>query len=85
MTDRSSAKSLQIPVINISPLVSRRADRTAVAAQIRQACRNTGFFYIVGHEIDELLQQRLEQLSQQFFCQEIASRAKLFGMRISSR
>lgn len=77
MTNRSSGKSLQIPVINISPLVSRRGDRTAVAAQIRQACRNTGFFYIIGHGVDELLQQRLEQLSQQFFSQDSETKMQI--------
>jgi isopenicillin N synthase-like dioxygenase len=38
-----------------------------VAQQISNACREYGFFYIVGHGVDETLQKRLEALSRQFF------------------
>lgn len=66
MTSGSSRKGFQLPIINISPLVLGQGDCTKVAEQLQQACRETGFFYIVGHGIDEGLQQRLEVLSRQF-------------------
>jgi isopenicillin N synthase-like dioxygenase len=66
----------QIPVIDISPLVSGH-QQDAVAVQIRQACCETGFFYVVGHSIDAALQQRLEDLSRQFFAQDLKTKQQL--------
>lgn len=74
-----------IPIIDISALVfgtgeapaKTLRDRHAVAAQIGQACRECGFFYIVGHGVDEGLQQRLEQLSRQFFAQDIETKLQI--------
>jgi isopenicillin N synthase-like dioxygenase len=74
-----------IPIIDISALVfgtgeapaKTLRDRHAVADQIGQACRECGFFYIVGHGVDEGLQQRLEQLSRQFFAQDIETKLQI--------
>jgi isopenicillin N synthase-like dioxygenase len=38
-----------------------------VAKQLHQACTESGFFYVVGHGVDEDLIARLEKLSRQFF------------------
>ena len=59
-----------IPVIDISPLVYVCGDRREVADEIGRACREAGFFYIVGHGVDLSLQQRLEEVSRQFFAQD---------------
>lgn len=67
---------VQIPLIDISPL-SAGIESATVAHQIRQACRNTGFFYIVGHGVDEGLQERLERLSRQFFAQDLETKLKI--------
>lgn len=66
---------MDIPVIDIGALVSGREDRYQVAADIGQACRDCGFFYVVNHGVEEDLAHRLQQLSQQFFAQDV--RAKL--------
>ncbi len=66
-----------VPIIDISALVSGKGDRLTVASQIGQACRKCGFFYIVGHGVDEGLQQRLEQLSRQFFAQDLETKLKI--------
>lgn len=55
-----------------------------MAAQIGAACREVGFFYIVGHGVDVLLQQRLESLSQEFFAQEVATKMEI-GMSKGGR
>src|SRR5262245_13844444 len=68
MSDQNDS---QIPVIDIGALVSNAADRLRVAAEIGQACREWGFFYVVGHDVDEELQQSLEQVSAQFFEQDL--------------
>jgi isopenicillin N synthase-like dioxygenase len=86
---------IQIPLIDIQPLVAMQ-DTTgaeqavpsqevlAVAAQIGEACREFGFFYIVGHGVDENLQARLEQLSREFFAQDLATKMKI-GMKFGGR
>jgi isopenicillin N synthase-like dioxygenase len=56
-----------LPIIDIEPLVNRSGERGAVAARIGAACREHGFFYIVGHGIDPGLQRRLEDQSRRFF------------------
>ncbi len=55
------------PIIDIEPLVSRGAGTDAIVTQIGNACREFGFFYILGHGVDSKLQDRLEQASRQFF------------------
>lgn len=65
-----------LPIISIAPLrsISRDGlgipDLSQVVKQLRQACREYGFFYITDHGIDQDLQQRLEDLSRRFFAQD---------------
>ena len=72
-----------IPLIDVSPLVSRSGDEMSIAASIRDACSENGFFYITGHGISQDLQQRLERLSREFFSQgtetKLAIRMQLGG------
>ena len=68
---------LDIPVIDISALVSGEKDRDEVAGRIGQACRDWGFFYIVGHGVDEHLQRRLEEVSRQFFAQDLETKLEI--------
>jgi isopenicillin N synthase-like dioxygenase len=68
---------LRIPVINIGGLVSGTEGRHEVAAEIGQACRECGFFYIVGHGVDEELQRRLEEVSQRFFAQDADTKLQI--------
>ncbi|XGV97720.1 MAG: isopenicillin N synthase family dioxygenase [Leptolyngbya sp. BL-A-14] len=76
MTMPSTVDRAQIPVIDVSALVAGQAAET-VATQIRQACCETGFFYVIGHGIDEALQQRLEHLSRQFFAQPLETKLQI--------
>ncbi|MFT3770129.1 MAG: 2-oxoglutarate and iron-dependent oxygenase domain-containing protein [Minicystis sp.] len=56
-----------IPIIDIRGLISGGAGMAEAAAQIGRACRANGFFYVVGHGVDDALEQRIEQLSRRFF------------------
>ena len=58
------------------PLIDLRAPKPESAQQIADACRAHGFFYVVGHEVDEVLALRLERLSHQFFALPEATKAK---------
>jgi len=49
------------------PLIDLRDSPADIARAIGQACRAHGFFYVVGHGLDETLAQRLEALSHRFF------------------
>lgn len=68
--DRDNANvGVKLPVIDVSPLITRSAAESTVAAQIGEACRDMGFFYVVGHGVEVNLQTRLEELSKKFFAQ----------------
>src|SRR5215207_8832996 len=62
-----NAPTTSLPVIDIAPLVARAPGRAAVAAQVGEACRAHGFFYVIGHGIERALTRRLEDLSRRFF------------------
>lgn len=66
-----------IPVIDVSALVEGSAGRHAVATEIGRACREDGFFYIVGHGVDAELQRRLEEQSRAFFDQELERKLEI--------
>jgi isopenicillin N synthase-like dioxygenase len=67
----------QIPIIDVSPLAGGTKARYEVAAKIREACSDSGFFYVVGHGIDEKLQRRLEESSRQFFAMDAESKLRI--------
>ena len=75
---------MEIPVVDIAGLVSGTEARHAVAEKIGRACRDFGFFYIVGHGVDEPLQQRLEAVSRQFFSQDLKTKLAI-GMARGGR
>lgn len=58
-----------VPVIDVAPLVNHTAERVRAAKQIGSACRESGFFYVVGHGVDESLCRDLERVSREFFAQ----------------
>ena len=65
---------MDLPVIDVGLLVIRAGDRARVAAEIGKACRDSGFFYIVGHGVDVELQRRLEESSRRFFAQDLQTK-----------
>jgi isopenicillin N synthase-like dioxygenase len=66
-----------IPVIDVAPLVAGAPERRIVADKIGSACRESGFFYITGHGVDEELQRRLEALSRRFFAQDLIKKMEV--------
>ena len=63
------------------PIIDLRSPESELAQQIADACRAHGFFYVVGHEVDEALALRLERLSHQFFALPEATKAR-FAMTL---
>jgi isopenicillin N synthase-like dioxygenase len=74
---RQAQEFAHIPVIDVSGLAGSAADRQAVAARLGEACRESGFFYAVGHDVDEGLQHRLRELSRQFFSQDLEAKLRI--------
>jgi isopenicillin N synthase-like dioxygenase len=66
-----------IPIIDVSGLSGSAANRKAVATQLGEACRESGFFYVVGHGVGEGLRRQLRELSQQFFAQDLATKMRI--------
>jgi isopenicillin N synthase-like dioxygenase len=66
-----------ISIIGVHELVTGSAGQTAVAARLGEACRQSGFFYVVGHGVSEALQQRLRELSQRFFAQDLQAKLQI--------
>lgn len=60
-----------IPIIDISELVANSPRKLDVAKEINLACREYGFFYVINHGVCEQLEDRLENLSRQFFSQPV--------------
>jgi isopenicillin N synthase-like dioxygenase len=59
---------MSLPVIDMRPLYGRDgAARAAVAGAIERACRDTGFFYVVGHGIAPALLREIDTLARAFF------------------
>ncbi|MEZ5342368.1 MAG: 2-oxoglutarate and iron-dependent oxygenase domain-containing protein [Acidimicrobiales bacterium] len=58
-----------LPLIDIAPLLADPDSQASaiVARQIDDACRDLGFFRVVGHGIDPALQPALEVASHSFF------------------
>jgi len=66
------------------PLIDLRLAPDDVARAIGAACRTHGFFYLVGHGVDEALALRLEALSHRFFALPEAVKAR-FAMNLGGR
>jgi isopenicillin N synthase-like dioxygenase len=67
----------EIPIVDVGDLVAGRAGERAVAARIGEACRESGFFYAVGHGVDEALLERLRALSRRFFAQDPVAKLRI--------
>lgn len=57
---------VDLPVVDVGPLVRGTGEDAAVAEAIDAACREVGFFYVDGHGVDPQLRRRLDDLSRRF-------------------
>ncbi|MEC4674800.1 MAG: 2-oxoglutarate and iron-dependent oxygenase domain-containing protein, partial [Nitrospirota bacterium] len=56
-----------IPIIDIAPLKRRNGQRKDTIDQIREACRDWGFFHITGHDLSADLISRVWWETKRFF------------------
>ncbi len=84
MSTTTQVEFSHIPIVDVSELVAGAPGQQRVAAQLGEACRESGFFYAVGHGVDEGLQKRLHELSRQFFAQSAEEKQRI-GMAQGGR
>lgn len=63
----STASLTTLPLLDLARLNAGPADKADFLAQLRQAARDIGFFYITNHGIDAALSQRVQQEARRFF------------------
>ena len=63
-----------IPIIDVSELGAGGRTPRRVAEELGAACRESGFFYVVGHGVGEALQSRLREFSREFFAQGLEAK-----------
>jgi isopenicillin N synthase-like dioxygenase len=76
-TPRNLAEFSHVPVVDVGPLVAGTPERFDIARRLGAACRECGFFYVVGHGVDEPLCMRLEDLSRQFFALDTPTKMRI--------
>jgi isopenicillin N synthase-like dioxygenase len=68
-----------LPIVDLAA-----ADRDAIARQIDEACRESGFFVVTGHRVPAELIARVESLAREFFALPDAEKAAV-AMRHGGR
>jgi isopenicillin N synthase-like dioxygenase len=67
-----------IPVIDIAPYLAGTPEgKRSVAEQLGRACREIGFYVIVGHGVDPELVDQVEAVSREFFDLPLDEKMKL--------
>jgi isopenicillin N synthase-like dioxygenase len=67
-----------VPVIDLGPYFAGTPQgKHRVAAELDRACREVGFYVIVGHSVDPELIEQVEAVSRQFFDLPIAEKMKV--------
>jgi isopenicillin N synthase-like dioxygenase len=67
---------VEIPEIDISALRGD-ADASPVSSEIRRACRESGFFYVVGHGVDDELGNEVDRLAREFFARPLEEKLRI--------
>jgi isopenicillin N synthase-like dioxygenase len=79
VTNENSGTTFIIPTVDISGyLKDPQSEKSQeVVSQIRQACRTSGFFQIVGHGIGRELQDTVIECARKLFDLPLEEKAKL--------
>lgn len=69
--------SATIPIIDLSLLQGTEMQKEEFYENLRYAAREIGFFYLVGHEVDWNVCEKLYKLSKQFFALPLEEKLKI--------
>ncbi len=61
------ANEAELPIIDIGPFIRDEHAAAAVTGAVEAACRETGFFLVVGHDVSAEKTMRLYNLARSFF------------------
>lgn len=76
-TEAQEISLTEVPVIDFAPFLSGDdAARQAVADEIARACREIGFFYIVGHGVPEACRSAVFAAAEAFYHRPAAEKAR---------
>lgn len=76
-----NARSDEIPVIDIAGINGSLEERKALAATIKRAAENTGFFYISNHGIPDEVVAAAQRAAKVFFEQPLEKKLKVSKSR----
>ena len=68
---------VKVPLLDLSGFDGNAAQKKALVQQLRIACQDVGFFYVLGHGIEPALQTRLEEHSAHFFAADEATKMQI--------
>ena len=71
-------------MIDVAPLRRGGGGRDEVVRRLDAACRGDGFFYVVGHGVDDALAERVDRLARRFFALPDDEKARI-GMARGGR
>jgi len=76
----------RVPLVDISPFLHGTPQaRDAVARQVDDACRDSGFLMVAGHGVDAALMQRYERMLRAFFALPVEEKQRIGVTRDSNR
>src|SRR5580693_8859412 len=68
----------KIPVVDFAGFLhGTAADKSSVAAAIRDACEDTGFFYLIGHDVPPAQVAAIFAAARRFFTLPLEQRMEL--------
>lgn len=76
----------KFPVIDFSPFLHPQSaveEKTAVAAEIDEACRQSGFFYLKGHGVPQQLLDDVRSVAREFFAMATEEEKQMIAFRRS--
>src|SRR5271154_7231893 len=69
----NTAAPIEVPVLDLAPLQTGE-DLSGLAKVVREACLNTGFFYVANHGVDEGLVQEMFAIAPRYFALPLEQR-----------
>jgi len=80
LAEAQSVSLSEVPIIDFAPfLTGDAASRRSVARQIAAACRDIGFFYIVGHGVSPALRAQVFAQAEAFYHRPLAEKQALLA------
>jgi isopenicillin N synthase-like dioxygenase len=71
-----AASAEEMPILDLTPLLTG-GDLTELAAELRRACENTGFFYIRNHGVPQQIIDEVFAATKRFFDLPVEERLKV--------